>query len=67
MQQLTADNDTESSPGVPLFFIGSTPSQASNIISPDYPAAGCMVSVNRLRDRKSDFDCGDWILDNQEE
>ncbi|MEH1810890.1 MAG: hypothetical protein V7K26_00115 [Nostoc sp.] len=54
---------TQSSSGVPLFFIGSSPSQASKIISPDYPAAGVMVSANVLRNRKSDFDCGDWILD----
>ncbi|MBH8561636.1 hypothetical protein I8748_05490 [Nostoc sp. CENA67] len=54
---------TESPPGVPLFFIGSSPSQASTILSPDYPAAGVMVSVNTLRDRKSDFVVGDWILD----
>ncbi|MGF1987890.1 MAG: DUF7221 family queuine tRNA-ribosyltransferase-like protein [Nostoc sp. ZfuVER08] len=54
---------TKSSPGHPLFFIGSSPSMASRIISPDYPAAGVMVSVNSLRDRVSDFICGDWILD----
>lgn len=47
----------------PKFFIGSSPSLASKIISPDYPAAGCMISVNSLRNRKSDFDCGAWILD----
>ena len=55
---------TQSSPGTtPLFFIGSSPSLANRIISPDYPAAGVMISMNTLRDRKSDFDCGDWILD----
>lgn len=47
----------------PLFFIGCSPSQASNIINPDHPAAGVMVSVNQLRDRKSDFEVRDWILD----
>lgn len=36
---------------------------ASRIVSPDYPAAGVMVSVNALRDRRSDFEVGDWILD----
>ncbi|QSJ17679.1 hypothetical protein JYQ62_02030 [Nostoc sp. UHCC 0702] len=63
-QAVTADRfRTESSPGVPLFFIGSSPSQAAKIISPDYPAAGCMVSINQLRDRISDFEVEDWILD----
>lgn len=47
----------------PLFFIGSSPSLATKIISPDYPAAGVMVSVNALRDRKSNFEVKDWILD----
>lgn len=55
---------TESPPAAtPLFFIGSSPSQAQKIISPDYPAAGVMISANILCDRKSDFQCGDWILD----
>lgn len=54
---------TESSPGVPLFFIGSSPSLASKIISPDYPATGVMISVNALRSRISDFEVGDWIID----
>jgi hypothetical protein len=36
---------------------------APRIISPDYPAAGVMVSVNALRKRISDFAVGDWILD----
>lgn len=54
---------TKSTSGHPLFFIGSSPSLANRIISPDYPAAGVMVSANSLRDRKSTFDCGDWILD----
>lgn len=73
---LTADGDcvqnqsaisdrfcTQSSPGVPKFFIGSSPSLASKIISPDHPAAGVIISANALRDRVSDFACGDWILD----
>lgn len=47
----------------PLFFIGSSPSMAECIISPDYPAAGVMVSVNALQKRVSDFEVGDWILD----
>lgn len=42
---------TQSSPGVPLFFIGSSPSLANRILSPDYPAAGVMISGNSLRDR----------------
>jgi hypothetical protein len=54
---------TKSTPGVPLFFIGSSPSQATSIISPDYPAAGAMISMNTLHDRKSDFTVNDWILD----
>lgn len=55
---------TKSSPGQsPLFFIGSSPSQAAKIVSPDYPAAGTMVSANALRTRKSDFLVCDWILD----
>ncbi|MDB9514795.1 hypothetical protein PN499_26685 [Kamptonema animale CS-326] len=49
--------------GRPLFFIGCSPSQSSTIINPDYPAAGVMVSINQLRDRKSDFEVADWILD----
>jgi hypothetical protein len=36
---------------------------AERIISPDYPAAGVMVSVNTLQKRQSDFKVGDWILD----
>lgn len=47
----------------PLFFIGSSPSQAKTIISPDHPASGVMVSINTLRNRKSDFEVDDWILD----
>ena len=55
---------TESSPGQqPLFFIGSSPSQAQSIINPSSPAAGVMVSVNQLRNRKSNFAVNDWILD----
>lgn len=56
---------TKSSPASdsPLFFIGCSPSQANTIINPEAPAAGVMVSVNQLRDRKSDFQVGDWILD----
>lgn len=54
---------TESSPGVPLFFIGSSPSQAKKIISPDYPATGVMISINALRRRVSDFEVSDWIGD----
>ncbi|WP_180267993.1 DUF7221 family queuine tRNA-ribosyltransferase-like protein, partial [Nostoc linckia] len=54
---------TKSSPSQPLFFIGSSPSLANRIVSPDYPAAGVMISVNTLRDRVSDFEVGDWILD----
>jgi hypothetical protein len=45
------------------FFIGSSPSQASSIISPDWPAAGVMVSVNTLRKRLSDFSVNRWMLD----
>lgn len=47
----------------PNFFIGASPSMAFRIISPDYRAAGVMVSVNALRNRISDFLVGDWILD----
>lgn len=47
----------------PLFFIGSSPSMAERIISPDYPAAGVMVSINTLQKRISDFEVKDWILD----
>lgn len=54
---------TESPSGQPLFFIGSSPSQAQSIINPSAPAAGVMVSVNQLRNRKSDFQVDDWILD----
>lgn len=54
---------TKTSPGHPLFFIGSSPSMALKIISPDYPAAGVMVSVNQLGTRKSDFAVQDWVLD----
>ena len=54
---------TKTTPGHPLFFIGSSPSMAIKIVSPDFPASGVMVSVNQLRDRKSDFDVRDWILD----
>lgn len=54
---------TESPPGQPLFFIGSSPSQAQSIINPSAPAAGVMVSVNQLKNRKSDFQINDWILD----
>ena len=47
------------------FFIGSSPSMASQIINPnyEYAAAGVMVSLTSLRDRKSDFEVRDWILD----
>jgi len=45
------------------FFIGCSPSQAANIINPDFPAAGAMVSVNQLRKRKSDFEVDNWIMD----
>lgn len=51
------------SPSLPLFFIGSSPSQALTIVNPDSPCAGVMVSVNQLRSRKSDFAAGNWILD----
>jgi hypothetical protein len=47
----------------PLFFIGSSPSMAEAIISPDYPAYGVMVSVNALRKRQSNFPVKNWILD----
>ena len=36
---------------------------AKRIVSPENPAAGVMVSVNALGDRKSDFEVVDWILD----
>lgn len=52
-----------STAGNPLFFIGSSPSQAATIINPQNPAAGVMVSVNQLRRRKSDFSVADWMLD----
>jgi hypothetical protein len=48
---------------IPKFFIGSSPSLAVSIVSPDAPASGVMVSANSLRKRKSDFPVGDWILD----
>lgn len=54
---------TQTPPGQPLFFIGSSPSMASRIINPEAPAAGVMISVNALRMRQSDFEVGDWILD----
>ncbi len=54
---------TKSSPGDVQFFIGCSPSQAATIINPKSPAAGVMVSINALRDRKSDFVVEDWILD----
>lgn len=54
---------TQTSPGTPLFFIGSSPSMASRIINPDSPAAGAMISLNQLAGRVSDFDVGAWILD----
>ena len=55
---------TKSSPGQqPLFFIGSSPSQAAAIVSPKHPADGVMVSANALRTRKSNFLVDDWILD----
>ncbi|OYE01625.1 hypothetical protein CDG79_28430 [Nostoc sp. 'Peltigera membranacea cyanobiont' 232] len=54
---------TESTHAAPLFFIGSSPSQAAKIISHDYPAAGVMISVNALRHRVSDFEVADWIGD----
>jgi hypothetical protein len=47
----------------PLFFIGSSPSMAAHIISPDHPAAGVMVSVTQLSRRRSDFEVADWIMD----
>lgn len=41
----------------PLFFIGcAKPSQAKNF-------EHCMISINALRSRQSDFEVGDWILD----
>jgi len=49
--------------GKPLFFIGCSPSQAATILNPSSPAAGVMVSVNQLWNRKSDFNVGDWVLD----
>lgn len=52
-------NCTES----PLFFIGSSPSQAATIINPAEPAAGVMVSANQLWKRKSDFLVNDWVMD----
>lgn len=55
---------TKSATAAPLFFIGSSPSLASRIISPDYPAAGVMISENSLNKRKSDFEYdGDWMFD----
>lgn len=54
---------TESLRHCPKFFIGCSPSMANSILSTDCPAAGCMVSVNALRRRVSDFAVGDWILD----
>ncbi|MEH1765805.1 MAG: hypothetical protein V7L27_01680 [Nostoc sp.] len=54
---------TEHPPGISRFFIGSSPSLAASIVSHDYPAAGVMISINSLCDRKSNFDVGDWILD----
>lgn len=48
---------------LPLFFIGSSPSQASSILNPDFPASGAMVSINQLAKRKSDFKVDRWILD----
>lgn len=50
-------------PGRPLFFIGSSPSMAGRILSPDYPAAGVMISVVQLRARISEFKVSDWIMD----
>lgn len=47
----------------PLFFIGSSPSQASAILNTDFPASGAMVSINQLANRKSDFKVNRWILD----
>ncbi len=45
------------------FFIGSSPSLAEKIISPNNPAYGVMVSVNSLRKRKTPFNVNNWILD----
>lgn len=45
------------------FFIGCSPSQAATIINPKFPATGVMVSVNQLRNRKSNFRVNQWILD----
>lgn len=47
----------------PLFFIGSSPSMASEIVNEETGTAGVMVSMTALRRRKSDFEVGDWILD----
>ncbi|MEH2071618.1 MAG: hypothetical protein V7K47_26265 [Nostoc sp.] len=54
---------TKSSPSVPLFFIGSSPSLASRIISCDYPAAGAFIQLNTLKQRISYFEVGDWVFD----
>ncbi len=53
----------KSSSGCPLFFIGSSPSLASRIINPDYPAAGTFIQLNTLKQRVSDFEVGDWVFD----
>lgn len=46
------------------FYIGCTPSMANQIINPDFPASGLMISVNQLRKRKSNFKCDRaWIMD----
>lgn len=47
----------------PLFFIGSTPSQAGTIVAQDTDTAGVMVSMVALRGRVSDFKVGTWVLD----
>jgi hypothetical protein len=45
------------------FYIGSSPSMASNIVHEDAGTAGVMVSMTSLCNRKSDFEVSDWILD----
>ena len=62
-------NRTESIPGnPPHFFIGCSPSDTKKVLHPDpeYRASGVMLSINALRDRKSDFEVTDnypWMLD----
>jgi hypothetical protein len=47
----------------PLFFVGSSPSMAATIVNKKSGTAGAMVSMTSLRQRKSDFLVGDWLLD----